>query len=36
MRNNLEIKNAKKSYGSGKDKILVLNNLNLTIPIGKM
>ena len=36
MRNNLEIKRAKKTFGFGKDKKLILNNLNLTIPIGKM
>ncbi|XP_070509144.1 ABC transporter G family member 23-like [Chironomus tepperi] len=36
MRNNLEIVRAKKSYGSGKDKKFVLNNLNLTLPIGKI
>ncbi|CAG9798022.1 unnamed protein product [Chironomus riparius] len=36
MRNNLEIKCAKKTFGSGKDKKLILNSLNLTIPIGKI
>jgi len=36
MRNNVEIRGAKKSFGSGKYKKIVLNNLNLTIPVGTM
>jgi hypothetical protein len=36
MRNNVEIRGAKKSYGSGEDKRIVLNNLDLTIPVGTM